>query len=78
MKPIHSLPKFREFHFDGSFAMISGFFTTHILREINFGGFRSSKKKAIFAILGAVNVVDLVNFSIQKVQKCLKIKIQRL
>ena len=32
-----------------------------ILREINFGEFRSSKS-AIFAILGALNFVDFVNF----------------
>ena len=49
--------------------MISGFglCTTQILRETNFGEGRSSTN-AIFTILGALNVVDLVNFNIQKVQ----------
>ena len=35
-------------------------------------------KMPIFAILGALNFVDLLNCSIQKVQKCIKIKIQSL
>ena len=39
-----------------------------ILREINFGDLRSAKI-ATFATLGALNIVDLVNFSLQKVQK---------
>ena len=43
----------------------------HILREINFVDSRSAKT-AIFAILGAVNFVHLVNISLQKVQKFLK------
>ena len=43
------------------------FFIT--VREINFVDSRSAKS-AIFAILGAVNLVHLVNFSLQKVQKC--------
>ena len=44
-----------------------------ILREINFGDSRSSKT-AIFAILGAPNFVNLVNFSLQKVQKSIESK----
>ena len=40
---------------------------TQILREIIFGESRSSKT-AIFAILEALNLVILVNFSLQKVQ----------
>ena len=44
------------------------FSVTQILREINFGDFKSSKT-AIFAILGALNFVDLVNFGLQKVIK---------
>ena len=51
------------------------FSVTQILREINFGEFRSSKN-AIFAIFGTPNFIDLVNFSLQKVQKFMKIKIQ--
>ena len=45
-----------------------------ILREINFVDSRGAKS-AIFAILGAVNFVHLVNFSLQKVQKIIKINI---
>jgi len=44
------------------------FSVIHILREINFGEFGSSKK-AIFAIFWALNFVALVNFSLQKVAK---------
>ena len=47
---------------------ISGFSVTQILREINFEEFRSSKN-AIFAMLGALNFVNLSDFSLQKVQK---------
>ena len=42
-----------------------------ILHEINFGECRGSKT-AVFAILGALNFVDLVYFSLQKVQKFIK------
>jgi len=48
-----------------------------ILREINFGECRSSKT-AFFAILRALNFVDLVYVSLPKLQKCTKIKIQSL
>ena len=48
---------------------------TQILREINFGGSRSSKN-AICAISEALNCIGLVNFSIQKVQKSIKVIIQ--
>ena len=41
---------------------------TQILREINFGD-SSSAKTAVFAILGAVNFVHLVNMSLQKSAK---------
>ena len=41
---------------------------TQILREINFGGSRSSKT-AVLAILGALKMINLVNFSFQKMQK---------
>ena len=47
------------------------------LCEINFVNSRIAKT-AVFAILGAVNFVDLVNISLQKVQESIKIKIQRL
>ena len=50
---------------------------TEILREINFEDSRGAKS-AVFAILGAVNFVHLVNFSLQKVQKFIKIQIQSL
>ena len=48
-----------------------------ILREINFEESRSCKS-AYFAILEPLNFIDLVNFSLQKVQKCIKIKTQSL
>ena len=48
-----------------------------ILREINFGESRSSKI-AISEILEALTFVNLVNFSLQKVQKFKTIKIQSL
>ena len=47
---------------------------TQILREIIFGESRSSKT-AVFVILGPLNFVDLVNLSLQKVQKFIKIKV---
>ena len=53
------------------------FCITQIIREINFEHSRSAKT-VIFAILRAVNFVQLVNFSFQKVQKFIKIKIQSL
>ena len=39
-----------------------------ILREINFGESRGSKT-AVFAILGSLNFVNLLNFRLHKVQK---------
>ena len=53
------------------------FSITQILRETNFEDSRSAKS-ANFTILSAVNFVHLVNCSRQKVQKCIKIKIQSL
>ena len=53
------------------------FSITQILREINLGESRSAKN-AVFAILGALKLVDLMNFSLQKVQKCIEVKIQSL
>ena len=50
---------------------------TKILREIDFGDSKSAKT-AVFAILGALNFVHLVNISLSKVQKFMKIKIQNL
>ena len=43
------------------------FSVIQILREINFGESRSSKI-TVFAIFGALNIVDLINFSLQKGQ----------
>ena len=57
---------------------ISGFFYhSDFLREINFGEYRSFKT-VIIAIFGAMKFVDLVDYSFQKVQKFMKIKIQIL
>ena len=53
------------------------FSITQILREINFGGSRSSKT-AVLAILGALKMSILVNFSLQKMQKFIKILILSL
>ena len=51
------------------------FSITRILREINFGDSRKAKT-AVFAILGALTLVDLVNFSLQKVKNAEKPKIK--
>ena len=51
------------------------FSVTQILREINFGEYRSSKN-AVLAILGALKMIDLVNFSFEKVQKFITIKLR--
>ena len=48
------------------------------LHEINFGDCRSCKTAIFFAILGTVNCINLANFSLQKVQKFMTIKIQSL
>ena len=53
------------------------FSVIQILREINFGESWGSKS-AVFAILGALKSVNLLNFSLLKVQKLLKIWIQSL
>ena len=54
------------------------FSVTWILREINLSGFKSSKT-AVYANLGALNIVDLAHFRFQKVPKFIKkIKIQSL
>ena len=48
-----------------------------ILHEINFGESRSCKK-AVFVIFGALSFVNLDIFSLQKLQKFTKIRIQGL
>ena len=53
------------------------FAITPILREINFVDSRSAEI-TIYAISGAMNFVHVVNFSLQKVQKFMKIKIKSL
>ena len=60
-----------------TFWKLKNFSVIQILREINFGESKSSKT-VVFAIFGALNFVNLVDFSLQKVQKFLKIKIQSL
>ena len=49
------------------------FSTLQVLCEFNFGIFRSFKA-TIFAILGALNFVNLVNFSLSNEQKLIKSK----
>ena len=53
------------------------FSVIQILREINFGQSKSSKIGA-FAILVALNFVNLVDFSLLEVKKIIKIKNQSL
>ena len=65
LNELHTKCKFQDFS------------VAQILREDKVGESRSTKT-AIFAILEALNCVDLVNFSLQKVQKIIKIKIQSL
>ena len=57
----------RIFHSISTMWKVQDFTVTHILREINFGESRRSKT-AFWAILGALNFVDLVNLSLQKVK----------
>ena len=52
-------------------VQFQNFSIIQVLREINFGGSRSSKTAA-FAIFGALSCVFLVHFSLQKVQKSKK------
>ena len=54
---------FRNFH--STVWKFQDFSDTQILREINFGEFRSSKTAA-FAIFRSLNFADLVNFSLPK------------
>jgi len=51
------------------------FSAIQILHEIKVGESRSSKT-AVLDIFEAMNIVDLVNFSLQKVQKFIKTKLQ--
>ena len=61
----------------GTVWKFQDFSITQILREINFGGSRSANP-AICAILGAMKLVNLGNFSLQKMQKFIKFKNQSL
>ena len=67
----------KSFVFTSQFGNLKGFSVIQILREINFGEYKSSET-VVFAIFGALNFVNLVNFSLQKLQKLIKIKIQSL
>ena len=57
----------------GTVWRLQDFSVIQILREINFGKSRSTES-AIFAILEALNFVNLVNYSLQMVQKLQKSK----
>ena len=48
------------------------FLVIKILRKINFGECNRNSKTAIFAIFWGLNFVNLVNFSLQKLQKDIK------
>ena len=61
------------------FGEIQDFSVIQILCDFNFGESRSSSLKLpFFAILGALNFLHLVEFSLQRVQKLIKNKIQNL
>ena len=62
---------FSNHTFCNTMGKFQKFSLIQILREINFGGSRSSKTAA-FAIFGALSCVFLVHFSLQKVQKSKK------
>ena len=53
------------------------FSITQILREINFVNSKSAKT-AVFCHFRGCDFVHLVIFSLQKVQKCIEVKIQSL
>ena len=61
----------------GSAANSELFSFIQVLLEINFGESRSCKT-AVFALFGAMNFVQMANFSLQKMQIYLKIKIKSL
>ena len=65
MVPTYTVWKFHDFS------------VTQILLEIDFGESESSKI-AVLAILGALKIFKLVNFSLQKMQKFIKITFQSL
>ena len=69
----------RQFRFGSLYTMwkFQDFSVMQILRQINFGESRSSES-AFFAIFRALTFLILVNFSLQKVQKFIKIKIEML
>ena len=56
---------------------LQDFSVTQILREITFGE-SSNFKNAVFAVLGVLNFVNLVDFGFLKVQKLIKTQIQTL
>ena len=66
-----------EFSFKNSVWKFKNFSATQILREINFMDSRSAKLPFL-AFLRAVDFFHLLNFSLQKVQDFIKIKIQSL
>ena len=74
---IHGIKKYGqniEELWESTVWKFQNFSVTQILREINFGESKSHEF-AVFAILEALNLVDLINLNFQKVQKCMKIKI---
>ena len=60
-----------KFHNDSTVWKFHDFSVTPILREINFGGSRSSKTD-VFATLGVPKIIILENFSLQNMQKISK------
>ena len=72
-----STSNFHEISLISTVWKFQNFSVIQILREINFGE-SESFEIAIFANFGALNVVNLVNFSLQKVQNLMKIKTHSL
>ena len=81
-----NLPNIQTLHFSKNVFQIlkftvcvyEDFCIIQILREINFWETTWKFQNYLFSILGALNCVNLVNFSIHKVQKYMKVKIQSL
>ena len=64
-KSFHKIQGIHIENYQEAVWKIQYFCTTQILREINFGDCRSAKT-AVFAILRAVKIVHIINFSLKK------------
>ena len=75
--PEDRICKFRNKNVFPNQICLTDFLSIRFYVKLNFGESRNSKP-AVFAIFGALNFIDFVNFSLQKVQKYMEIKIQSL